>query len=82
MTFHLNLRFFLNYRSFDDFFLLIGTQVPDIKASHQTSSTGSQNAVLQYTQLKPEEINKVLEDVNTIKSKQRVVDDSLMNVKK
>jgi hypothetical protein len=60
----------------------IGNQVPDIKASHQASSGGSQNAVLQYTQLKPEEINKVLEDVNNIKSKQRVVDDSLMTVKK
>ncbi len=60
--------------------------------NNNTSSTGSsqisnqqQSAVLtlqQYPPIKPDELNKMLDDVNTMKSKQKMVDDSLFNVKK
>jgi hypothetical protein len=35
-----------------------------------------------YSPVKADDLNKVLEDVNTMKSKQKVVDDSLFSVKK
>ena len=59
--------------------------------NNNASSTGSQisnqqqSAVLtlqQYPPIKPDELNKMLDDVNTMKSKQKMVDDSLFNVKK
>ena len=39
-------------------------------------------SIQQYSQIKPDELNKMLDDVNTMKSKQKMVDDSLFNVKK
>ena len=51
--------------------------------ANTSSASTSQSALsLQYPQLKPEELNKVLDDVNVIRSKQKMVDDSLFNVKK
>ena len=50
-----------------------------------TSNQQQQSAVLtlqQYPPIKPDELNKMLDDVNTMKSKQKMVDDSLFNVKK
>jgi len=50
-----------------------------------TSNQQQQSAVLtlqQYSPIKSDELNKMLDDVNTMKSKQKLVDDSLFNVKK
>ena len=65
-------------------------QVPDIKpnsnvlANAAQSPTTNNNSALsiQCPPIKTDELNKMLDDVNVIKSKQKMVDDSLFNVKK
>ncbi len=47
-----------------------------------TPHSNSQISIKQYPQIKPDEINKVLEDVSVIKTKQKLVDESLFAVKK
>ena len=48
----------------------------------QNSNSSSELQIQQYPQIKHDELNKVLDDVNTIKSRQKVVDDSIFNMKK
>ena len=51
----------------------------------QLNSNGSQMSIQQlpqFPQIKPDEIKQVLDNVNIIKTKQKIVDDSLFNVKK
>lgn len=65
-------------------------KVPDLKMPNQQpvntiQSTNNQNnsaLQIQYPQIKPDELSKVLDDVNTMKSRQKVVDDSIFNMKK
>jgi hypothetical protein len=81
----------------EQFLEFIKRKVPDLKtaATNQnqqqqqqqtaitTAASANQTAaMLQYSQIKQDEINKVLDDVNTIKSRQKVVDESLYSVKK
>ncbi len=47
-----------------------------------TPHNNSQISIKQFPQIKPDEINKVLDDVNVIKTKQKLVDESLFAVKK
>ncbi|RNA16006.1 heat shock factor -like [Brachionus plicatilis] len=61
--------------------------VPDLKVSanqpaNSNGATTQQALSIQYSPIKHDELNKVLDDVNVIKSKQKMVDDSLFNVKK
>jgi hypothetical protein len=52
-------------------------------APNTSAASSAQSALsLQFPQMKSEELNKVLDDVNLIRSKQKMVDDSLFNVKK
>ena len=54
-----------------------------VAATTSAANTPTPSALsLQYPQLSPDELNKVLDDVNTIRSKQKMVDDSLFSVKK
>lgn len=51
----------------------------------QSQNNGSQISIQQlsqFPQIKPDEIKQVLDNVNIIKTKQKIVDDSLFNVKK
>lgn len=48
----------------------------------QNSNSSSALQIQQYPQIKHDELNKVLDDVNTIKSRQKIVDDSIFNMKK
>ena len=63
-------------------------QVPDLKINqNQIASTNNNTQIVNHNsnQLPPmkiDEINKVLDDVNVMKSKQKQVDDSLFAVKK
>jgi hypothetical protein len=56
----------------------ITSTTPQLSNQQQSSVLSLQ----QYSQIKPDELNKMLDDVNTMKSKQKMVDDSLFNVKK
>ena len=56
-------------------------QVTVSSGGNQVASPSS-NAVQCVTSVKVDDLNKVLDDVNTIKSKQKMVDDSLFAVKK
>ena len=42
----------------------------------------SAQPIVQFPGIKTDDLNKVLDDVNNLKSKQKFVDDSLMDVKK
>jgi len=68
----------------EQFLEFIKRKVPDIK--QQNLANGNQQMFVQqqqqYPQIKPDEINKVLEDVSVIKTKQKLVDESLFAVKK
>ncbi|RNA16005.1 heat shock factor 1 isoform X1 [Brachionus plicatilis] len=50
--------------------------------ANSNGATTQQALSIQYSPIKHDELNKVLDDVNVIKSKQKMVDDSLFNVKK
>lgn len=56
--------------------------LPNNQQQQLTPHNNSQVSIKQFPQIKPDEINKVLDDVNTIKSKQKMVDESLFAVKK
>ena len=61
-------------------------QIANSVANNNNNMSGGTQLSLQqlqqFPQIKPDEINKVLDDVNIIKTKQKMVDDSLFNVKK
>ena len=82
-------------RGKEQFLEFIKRKVPDIKPNSSTSSAQNSSQaqpsalvsptnqpVVQYPSIKTDDLNKVLDDVNSIKSKQKFVDDSLMDVKK
>ncbi|CAF0816921.1 unnamed protein product [Brachionus calyciflorus] len=76
-------------RGKEQFLEFIKRKVPDLKVNGNQSVNANSNAnsnqqalTIQYPQIKHDELNKVLDDVNSIKSKQKMVDDSLFNVKK
>jgi hypothetical protein len=64
----------------------VQTQAPasQVQSNNQVANTNSTStaAVANLSPVKVDDLNKVLEDVNTMKSKQKLVDDSLFSVKK
>lgn len=73
----------------EQFLEFIKRKVSDLKTNsvgsvvtNVVAQTSNSQSALQYAGIKEDELNKVLDDVNTIKSKQKIVDDSLMSVKK
>lgn len=48
-----------------------------------TNQNNNQSALqIQYPQIKADELSKVLDDVNSMKSRQKLVDDSIFSMKK
>jgi hypothetical protein len=59
----------------------VQTQAPANQVNNQVANPNNP-ATVNLSPVKVDDLNKVLEDVNTMKSKQKMVDDSLFSVKK